>query len=250
MRTEHVGWYASAVIGAFGRVAAAVVAGRRRDEVLQVIASSARQLVDADLAGVTLLLDDGDVLTVAADGLDAELYRGRRYASEGTTTDKVLRTGKIVVIEDMSTAPLVRARLPDADMGPTVFVPIIIDGPYGSLSVSRRIGREPFDDDEISVLATFAAQAALVLERDCQRRRAAELDRVAEQARIAAQLQENAVNEIFNASLLLSRLANEIGDSDKQGLVFHSIDALDNAIKLIRQAAFGLNDPSTNPEDA
>ena len=45
-----------AVIGAFGHVASAIAAGGRRDAVLNLIASSVRELVEGDLAGVALRL--------------------------------------------------------------------------------------------------------------------------------------------------------------------------------------------------
>jgi signal transduction histidine kinase len=134
-------------------------------------------------------------------------------------------------------------------IGPIAFVPVVIDGPYGVLAVSRSVGRPQFSQMDLDVIACFAAQSALVIENDCRRRRNISLDRIADQARIAAELQDTAISEIFSASLTMSRLANS-SDPEAAGLAVHAISSLDNAIKLIRQAIFGMKESRFGPEDA
>ena len=229
------------VISAFGKVAAAIAAGGRRNDVLQLIAASVRDLVDADLAGVTLRLPNDELLTVAADGPGSARHLGRRYPHEGSRSDVVLRSGKTLVIDDLSANAEVTSRVPGLGLGPTVFAPVLIDGPNGVLAVSRVVGREIFTADEVELITSFAAQAALVLRRECERRRAAALARVADQARIAAELQDTAISEIFAASLTMSRLAGS-ADPEESELAVHAIASLDNAIKLIRQAIFGMEE--------
>jgi GAF domain-containing protein len=229
------------VISAFGKVAAAIAAGGRRNDVLQLIAASVRELVDADLAGVTLRLPNDDLLTVAADGPDSARHLGRRFPHEGSRSDVVLRSGKTLVVEDLSANAEVNARVPGLGLGPTVFAPVLIDGPNGVLAVSRSAGRDLFSPEEVELIGSFAAQAALVLRRECERQRAAAMDRVADQARIAAELQDTAISEIFAASLTMSRLATS-ADPEEADLAVHAIASLDNAIKLIRQAIFGMRE--------
>ena len=236
------------VIAAFGRVAAAIAAGRRRNEVLQLIASSVRDLVDGDRATVILPARDGYLLTVAADGIDAHVFRGQVYPAEGTSTQRVLRTGETLVVDNLTEDPVVGPRLNGLPIGPIAFVPVTIDGPYGVLSVSRTLGRPQFSQTDLDGIACFAAQSALVIENDCRRRRNISLDRVADQARIAAELQDTAISEIFSASLTMSRLANS-SDPEAAELAVHAISSLDNAIKLIRQAIFGMKETRLGPED-
>jgi len=236
------------VIGAFGRVAAAIAAGQRRNEVLQLIAEAVCDLVDADLAGVTLRLPNDDLLTVAAAGPDAPGQKGRRFPHEGFRADMVLRSGQTVLVRDLSADPEVTSRVPELNLGPGVFAPLLIDGPYGVLCVSRRRGRELFTSEEVEVIGSFAHQAALVLRRECERQRAAAMDRVADHVRIAEELQDTAISEIFSASLTMSRLANA-GDTEEAELAVHAISALDNAIKLIRQAIFGLRESGLSPDE-
>jgi GAF domain-containing protein len=226
------------VIGAFGRVAAAIAGGQRRNDVLQLIAASVRALADADIAGVTVRQPNDDLLTVAADGRDAAQFLGRRFAHEGTATDVELRSGETILIRDLSANPAVGRRLPELALGPTVFAPVLLDAPYGVLTVARYVGRAVFSPDEVELIGSFAGQAALVLRRECERQRAAARDRLADQARIAAELQDTAISEIFSASLTMSRLANS-ADAEQSELAVHAIGSLDNAIKLIREAIFG-----------
>jgi GAF domain-containing protein len=228
------------VIGAFGRVAAAIAGGQRRNDVLQLIAASVRKLTDADVAGVTVRLANDDLLTVAADGPGTSQYLGRRFIHEGTATDVELRSGEAILIRDLSANPAVARLLPELALGPTVFAPVLLDGPYGVLTVARYPRREVFSSEEVELIGSFAGQAALVLGRECERQRAAARDRLADQARIAAELQDTAISEIFSASLTMSRLANS-ADPEEADLAVHAIASLDNAIKLIRQAIFGIS---------
>ncbi|MEY2473163.1 MAG: hypothetical protein QOK28_2492 [Actinomycetota bacterium] len=244
---DEMKYHPDAVIGAFGRVAAAVAAGGRRDAVLSLIASSVCELVDADVAGVTLRLDDGMLMTVVAEGVDAESFRGRVYPPEGTSTDRVLRTGEAVLVDNLSDVPVIGARLPGVALGPSAFVPVTIDGPYGVLSVSRLVNRPGFSDVDLDVIRCFAAQSALVVQNDCRRRRNVALDLIAERARIAEDLHDTAINEIFSASLTMSGIANQASPEQRE-LVVNAINALDNAIKLIRQAIFGLSESRALPD--
>lgn len=237
-----------AVIGAFGRVAAAVAAGGHRDSVLSLIAIEVRDLVDGDLASVTLRRDDGMLTTVVAEGVDADKYRGQIYPGEKSFSDQVLRTGEPMVVEDLSAVYVALRQFPEiAALGPSAFVPVRIDGPYGALSVCRVVGKPTFTQTDLDVIACFASQSALVIQSDCRRRRNASLDLIAEQARIAADLHDTAINEIFSASLTMSGLVNQT-NPDQRELVVHAISALDNAIKLIRQAIFGLSESRVLPE--
>jgi two-component system, NarL family, sensor histidine kinase DevS len=230
-----------AVIGAFGHVASAIAAGGRRDAVLNLIASSVRELVDGDLAGVALRLPDGRVQTVVADGVDADFHRGEIYEADRSFADRVLRTGQPLVVDNLSEVPAAGRAVPGCNLGPSAFVPIRVNGPYGVLSVCRLVGRESFTDTDLDVIACFAAQSALVIENDCRRRRANALQRISDQARIAEELHDTAISEIFSASLTLSQLVNQTTDDERE-LAVHTIGSLDNAIKLIRQAIFGLNE--------
>ena len=227
-------------IEAFGRIAALIVAEAPRDEVLQVIVAVTRELVDCDLTAVTVLHRDGDLITIAADGNEAPLYRGRRFPRHLSHTAQVIETGDPLVVRNASADREIAARTPGSPLGPTMLVPLVLDGPYGALSATRMVGAPPFTDAEVSLVRALATQASLVLEQDCRRRRKVERQRVSEQLRLAGDLQKSAVEEIFSASFELSSVVKELDDPAARDRVVQAIDSLDYAVKLIRQVAAGI----------
>lgn len=226
-------------IEAFGRIAALIVAEAPQDEVLQVIVAVTRELVDCDLAAITVLHRDGDLITLTADGHEAQLYRGRRFPRELSNTARVIETGKPLVIRNVSRDSVIASRTPGQPLGPTMLLPLVLDGPYGALSASRMVGGQPFSDAEVSLVRTLATQASLVLEQDCRRRTKVERQRVGEHLRLAGDLQESAVEEIFSASFELSAVVKELDDPAARERVVQAIDSLDDAVKLIRQVTAG-----------
>jgi signal transduction histidine kinase len=127
------------------------------------------------------------------------------------------------------------------DLGPTMYVPINVDGaPYGCMVVIRVKGDVPFDDQDVDLLGRFASQAAVVLDYDRRREREAELVRAADQFRIAEHLQDSALQEIFAASLRLSGAAVVAETDQVQERINEAIEGLDRAIRLTRQAIFDL----------
>jgi signal transduction histidine kinase len=228
------------IVAAFGRVANAIVGGAERDEVLAALVSVLRQLVDGDTAAVALRLPDGDLEVLAAEGVDAEIYRGARFSPVGTETDRVMRTGETLGIANLSALYSEKPPLPGGNPGPAVFVPVRVDGPDGALAVMRLKGRADFGEEERQLIRVFTDQATAMLEGDLDRRRDALLERINEQARIAQELNSSAINELYAAGLTLSRLYNQATDRESRELVLRAIEVLDRTITLIRQAVFGL----------
>src|SRR5262249_19518724 len=90
------------IVASFGRVASAIVSGAERDDVWAAIAAALRPRVDGDTVALALRLPDGDLEVLAAEGIDAEIYRGVRFAPDGTETDHVMRTGETLGVENLS----------------------------------------------------------------------------------------------------------------------------------------------------
>jgi len=123
------------IVAAFGRVANAIVSGAERDEVLTSLVGSLRQLVDGDVAAIALRLPDGDLEILAAEGVDAEVYLGQRFAPTGTESGHVMSTGETVAVENISARYSQNPSLPSGNPGPAVFVPVRVDGPDGALAL-------------------------------------------------------------------------------------------------------------------
>ncbi|HUR77172.1 MAG TPA: GAF domain-containing protein [Acidimicrobiales bacterium] len=229
------------VIAAFNNISSALLRGLPRDDVLQMVAVSARSLVGGALASIVVPDVDGTVYVPAAAGKFSEAYRGRHIPS-GVIAKRVMRTRTAGTFDNLSADPEA-GHLMDG-LGPALYVPINVEGPDGCLVVIGIVGDPPFDDADRELLGKLASQARLVFEHDRRRQREAELVRAEDQFRIAESLQDSALQEIFAASLRLSGAAVIAETKEVQGRISEAIEGLDRAITLTRQAIFDLKPKS------
>ena len=142
------------------------------DEVLDLIVNEAARLVGGSGAFIRLLQEDGLVATASTKSLAEYLLESAKVlaVTEGiTSVGHVMATKKPVVDEDSTeselSSPEVRARLIKHGFHARASVPMLAnDQSIGVLTVmDTRIRR--FTDDEVSLLAAFADQASLALEK-------------------------------------------------------------------------------------
>lgn len=219
-------------LAAINDVNAAILTGRTLNEVLTILAERARWLADADAALVLLGDDRGARVTAAAGANDAV---GRELSEDALLTT-VMASGEIDVIDDIRMDPrCVHARDLLPEVGPAVIVPLGTGaGEGGAILVGREHGA--FDQDEVSVLVTFAAQAAVAVERAQlleDRHRLAVMD---ERDRIARDLHDGVIQSLFAVGLGLSAGKG----APEPATVERSIDAIDAVIRELRNYIFGL----------
>ena len=230
------------VIDVFGELTGALLRDGPRDTVYQMVASLARTLADADLVTVAVRRDDGMLSVPAIAGAETDLSNAF-FPAENTLNARVMESGQPLVIADVSKDTSVNAGLMGTLLGPAVYLPLAIGEPYGSLNVFRVAGREPFGEGECRLLTTLATQAGLAMGYANVRERAAEQERLRERAQIAQDLQGVASDRIFAASLSLSGLVSEVADRSARARIIQVIEDLDEAIRLIRNVALGVEKP-------
>jgi signal transduction histidine kinase len=238
-------------IDAFGEVATALLAGTGGTEVLQLIATRARELVGGDLATIALPEPGGTLHTAVADGDGAETVLGQRFTREGSISGDVLATGEPVVVEDASAdprsaQPLVRL----GSAGPALWVSLVAGEPFGTLSVARRLGAAPFGQADVELLMSFASQASVVLEHESTREQLGRLSRLEDQERIARDLHDSVIQRIFAASLSLQGAAGLSHDEKVRERIGRAIDELDTATRLIRAVIFDIAERSPFGDDS
>lgn len=213
------------------------------EEVLELVARRARELVQADLATIATPAPDGVslVLTVA-EGQNAQQLRGRVFPIEESVSGEVIRSGKPVVLADASAddrvhQPVVRL----GGMGPTMLVPLIAgDRPLGTLAVANRSGGRAFDDAALELLETFAGQASVAIEYG---RAQSELERLAvmdDRERIAKELHDGVIQSLFAVGMGLQATAILSKDPDLEQRVSDAVSEIDRAIRDLRNYIFGL----------
>jgi GAF domain-containing protein len=132
--------------------------------VLGLVARRSRELFDADHAAIALPAPEGGGLRVAFSiGEGEHELTGMELPSGGSLSGLVLRTGESVVVVDAATDDRVHQPMADAiGAGPMAFVPLQVqDEPFGTLSVARAKGREPFAAPDVVTLRSFAVHAGI-----------------------------------------------------------------------------------------
>ena len=130
--------------------------------------------------------------------------------------------------------------------GPALLVPLAMTGTVqGVLVVGLPAGGVGFDGDtDVNMITTFAAQAALALERaDAQDEREL-LVVLADRERIARDLHDVVIQRLFATGLGLQALTRRTTRDDVRVRLDQAIDELDATIRDIRTAIFELHKPA------
>jgi signal transduction histidine kinase len=220
-------------------------------QALQLIASNARELTTADYTLIAVPADpdpdtdDSTELTVTVCvGAGAERLTGRRIPVRGSTTGAVFadRTPRSVPHLAFDVA----AGL-GVDLGPALALPLGIDDPLtGVLVTARAAGSPTFTDDELQLVASFADQAALALQRAQTQATQRELEVLADRDRIARDLHDHVIQQLFGVGLALNGIHRRVKQPDLAHRLSTQIDDLDQVIRDIRTVIYDLQ---TEPGD-
>jgi signal transduction histidine kinase len=221
----------------------AVLSGSGSDETLALIASRARELVDADLATVAVPDPDGNRLVIrVADGDHADALTGQSFPIDGSISGSVVRSGRSEVFEDVSTDP--RAYQPVVslgDMGPAVFVPLAGPrGSFGTLAAADRRGGRTFSKEDVRILEAFGGQTALALEYARAQEGVHRLAVLEDRERIAKELHDGVIQALFAVGMGLQGTALMSGDDELAGRIEGAVGELDRVIRDLRNYIFGL----------
>jgi two-component system sensor histidine kinase DevS len=194
-------------------ITVAQLAGQPREALLAATVRTARELGGADLAAV-VLAEEGDptrLLVIAADGSAADRVRGLALPAHGTASHDALASGRPLLIPHPLDARR-QAWFKEAgvDVATVMVVPLIIrDHSEGTILLARTAPAIDFTSDDLSLLESFASQAALALEyarAQVELRRLAVLD---ERHRIARDLHDEPVQALIYLARRLEGLASE-----------------------------------------
>ncbi|MET9295810.1 GAF domain-containing protein [Streptomyces sp. NPDC003077] len=228
---------------ALGEITRALLTGRGAQEVLDLIADRAREVMEADASAVLLPTGDGETLVVkAAHGQDAAAVTGTAVPAHGSLAGLAARTGQPAVSADVRSDPRAHALPgPRAHQGPVIAVPLPVDErASGALRLSRSAGRTPFTDAEVELLSGFAAQATLALELGRHRAESEKLALLDDRDRIARDLHDLAIQRLFATGMTLQSAGRLIDRPEAADRVGRAVDDLDETIKIIRTTIFAL----------
>ena len=230
-------------------IATALLAGSDPDDVLRLAAVHARDILDGDTAAVGLLGPSGSELRLdIVVGEGADELRGRRVPVEQSVSGEVLRTGRPVNVADAGADRRVQTPLVQVvRAGPMLVVPFWLQGrPFGTVVVARTKGRLPFGEADLRLLQSFAAQAGVALEYARAQRELGRLAVYEDQQRIARDLHDSVIQQLFAIGMTLQGSARLASDEVLRNHIQDAVDGLDTTIHSIRSTIFALD---TGPRD-
>lgn len=214
------------------------------DTALDLLANRVREVSEADQ--VTVLIpnvQDGRLRVAAASGGGERLLRGTAVDPSTAFAGRVLDDAaahsqpKLPISEE---DPLLLAR--DGMGGPAMAVPLrTLAQFWGVLCIARLPDGERFSAAEVEGAADLASRASIALElaragEDAQRALLAD-----DRRRIARDLHDHVIQQLFGAGLGLQALGSRLGPGADADSLSETIDQLDDAIGQIRTVIFALS---------
>jgi PAS domain S-box-containing protein len=238
---------------ALGEIRLAVLLGSAPADSLSLVCRRARILLAASDAVVITPTRDGDGATVeAADGHDAQALVDASFPLPGTLAAEVLSAGRAVVTgPDGEPHAVIDGRLPARRRAAVLALPLRTpDVVIGVLCLVRPPG-EPFSRSDIDVARSFADQAAAALHIGELRADRERLRVLEDRERIARDLHDSVIQDLFAAGMALDAVQPLIGSQLAAERVATTIDQLDATIKQIRSTIFELetSDPGERGTD-
>lgn len=228
---------------ASGEVTTTLLAGADPGEALALVAQRAAELIGASGALITTAPrtgadgDDQPVRVTVAVGVEDRFPVGTRLMVRGTVLDAVARTGTPQVTERLVLRPGASAE------GRGLAVPMRGGEEMSGVLVVVGVDgwTDTVGDDGLSILASFADQAALVLRHAESQRARRQLDVVTDRERIAADLHDHVLQRLFALGLGLQAAHARLPASDAARRVDDAVDQIDGIIRDIRTSIFDLH---------
>lgn len=214
------------------------------EDPIRLIARRAIDIAEADVVAVSLLNADRSRLAVeVAFGQHADELLGRSFAVSETLGGRVIQDGIPVLLVDPAENDGPPSHLATvAEAGPLMIVPLRGTGqPRGVLSLMRIRGRRAFSPTELAMAAGFATQASVALELADSRAAEQKLVLLEDRDRIARDLHDHVIQELFAIGLSLEGAAAQLDPSTKLGeRIQRRAQDIDRTIRRIRTSIFQL----------
>ena len=234
---------------AAGDVTTELLGGGHTDRALTMIAGRARELSAADTAMVLVPSDPGidrsmvtDLRAAVCVGVGAGVLLDLMIPVKGSIAGAVLADQQARKVGSLAFHPNSTA----AVLGPAMLAPLTPDSPAAVLVVARAPGSAAFDDNDLTRLTAFAENAALALHL-AQTERHRELRVLADRDRVARDLYDHVMQQLFAVGLALQITRRRPPSPNADSRMGEHIDEVQQVIREVRQAIFDLPPALTDP---
>ncbi|MBQ1052888.1 GAF domain-containing sensor histidine kinase [Micromonospora sp. C51] len=216
----------------------------RRTDALTLVARRAREVAEAELALVLLYDEEADHFTVeVVDGVGAQARAlvGTVLPAADTSFAGPVTQGRHDSVEDLAHAAPWPAVL---HTGPAVISPLATaDTLHGVLVIAHSADHGGATDDDVTLLGSFAGQAALAMERARGQEEREQLVVLEDRERIARDLHDVVIQRLFATGLQLQSAVPLTARPEVAKRINAAVDDLDTTIKDIRRTIFELRTP-------
>ncbi|ATE53502.1 GAF domain-containing sensor histidine kinase [Actinosynnema pretiosum] len=232
---------------AAAEVNAELLGGASAEDALRLISQRTRELAGAAVSLIVLAEDgrNGRRLRMAsAAGGDTDRLVGGLLDGEDTFAEQVLDSGVPALFEHLD------GRLGEAslELGPGVAVPLRTASQVtGVLLAARAKGAPQFGAEQVPLLASFAAQAAVALELAETQRNRRLVDVLEDRDRIARDLHDHVIQRLFATGMSLQGALNRVEDPKLRERVDSAVHQLDQTVLEIRTTIFDLQAADDEP---
>jgi signal transduction histidine kinase len=219
------------------------------EDPLQLLARRAIDIADADLVSVSLVDADGQSVVVeVVVGAHADQLVGRAFPLADTIAGAVIADGQPLLLASVADSDGPRSHLVEViEAGPLMVVPLSGTGlPRGVLSVLRTRGRRAFSPSDLAMAAGFATHASVALELADSRSAEQRLILLEDRDRIAMDLHDHVIQEMFAIGLSLQGIAGQLGNERLAGRLLQKVEDIDRTIRRIRTSIFELRGTVTD----
>ena len=130
--------------------------------------------------------------------------------------------------------------------GPALVLPLrATDAVAGVLVAVRAVGAQPFNNEQLDMMAAFADQAALAWQLASTQRQMRELSILTDRDRIARDLHDHVIQRLFAVGLALQGTIPRARAPEVQQRLANCVDDLQEVIQEIRTTIFDLHGSSS-----
>lgn len=233
-------------ISAGAEITTMLLSGADEEDVLEHIVEVAMEIGSADAAALILPGLAGELTAEIVHGQSLEGLLGLVMPRDGMSWT-ALTSGEGRIVKSLADKPDLRTE-PLRAFGPALYAPMgTAEQPVGVLLLLRKVGAHHFDDADLRRAQSFAKQAALALVLTDARQAQAQARLVEERERIARDLHDLAIQQLFATGMQLEVVRRRAGRGlDKAGLIAiidEALTSVDSSVREIRTVVRSLRDP-------